>query len=109
MADTFTFNGVPLIRYGLTGILLVFLTGMTFVDTKGQVDTSIGAVATASLPTFIGERFTPSAPSFVDSITQPSEEPSLMERVSNIESPLPDFTKPVFGGNKKKKKTRKSR
>jgi len=51
MADMFTFNGVPLIRYGLTGILLVFLTGMTFVDTKGQVDTSIGAVATASLPT----------------------------------------------------------
>jgi len=96
-----TFDGVPVATYGLTGLMLVFLTGMTFIDTNGTADTSIAAVATASVPAFIGNALTPSAPSFVDSLTKsasdlvkqdepslmskltgPSEEPSLMSKIT---------------------------
>ena len=96
-----TFDGVPVATYGLTGLMLVFLTGMTFIDTNGVADTSIAAVATASVPDFMGNMLTPSAPSFVDSLTKsasdlvkpdessfmskltgPSEEPSLMSKLT---------------------------
>lgn len=96
-----TFDGVPVATYGLTGLMLVFLTGMTFIDTKGAADTSMAAVATASVPSFMGNMLTPSAPSFVDSLTKsasnlmqpetpslmskltgPSEEPSLLSKLT---------------------------
>ena len=96
-----TFDGVPVATYGLTGLMLVFLTGMTFIDTKGAADTSMAAVATASVPSFMGNMLTPSAPSFVDSLTKsasnlmqpetpslmskltgPSEEPSLLSKIT---------------------------
>ena len=96
-----TFDGVPVATYGLTGLMLVFLTGMTFIDTKGGADTSMTALATASVPDFMGTMLTPTAPSFVDSLTksatdliQPqetsfmskltgsSEEPSLMSKLT---------------------------
>jgi hypothetical protein len=88
MADMLTFEGVPVATYGLTGLMLVFLTGMTFIDTKGKSDTSMAAVATASVPAFMGTMLTPSAPSFVDTLSQSAtdlmqpEEPSLMSRLT---------------------------
>ena len=96
-----TFDGVPVATYGLTGLMLVFLTGMTFIDTNSTADTSMAAVATASVPAFMGNMLTPSAPSFVDTLTQSasdliqpqeqsimskltgsSEEPSIMDKLT---------------------------
>ena len=83
-----TFDGVPVATYGLTGLMLVFLTGMTFIDTKGAADTSMAAVATASVPSFMGNMLTPSAPSFVDSLTKSAsdlikqDEPSLLSKIT---------------------------
>ena len=83
-----TFDGVPVATYGLTGLMLVFLTGMTFIDTKVEADTSMAAVATASVPAFMGTMLTPSAPSFVDTLSKSAsdlmqpEEPSLMSRLT---------------------------
>ena len=57
-----TFNGVPIATYGLTGFLLIFLTGATFMNMPGNSEPSVAAVATASLPAFIGNMLTPSAP-----------------------------------------------
>lgn len=129
MADMLTFNGVPVATYGLTGILFAFLTGMTFIDTKGEADTSMTAVATASLPDFMGNMLTPTAPSFSDimaesakDFTQPSgimdgmqQQPSngimnelstnLMDKITTSAS---TDVKPKDGGGKKHKKTRKS-
>jgi hypothetical protein len=101
MADMLTFDGVPVATYGLTGLMLVFLTGMTFIDTNSTADTSMAAVATASVPAFMGNMLTPSAPSFVDTLTQSasdliqpqeqsimskltgsSEEPSIMDKLT---------------------------
>ena len=65
MADMLTFNGVPIATYGLTGFLLVFLTGATFMNMPGKSEASVAAVATASLPSFIGNMLTPSAPSLI--------------------------------------------
>ena len=65
MADMLTFNGVPIATYGLTGFLLVFLTGATFMNMPGKSEASVAAVATASLPAFIGNMLTPSAPSLI--------------------------------------------
>jgi len=62
MADMLTFNGVPIATYGLTGFLLVFLTGATFMNMPSNSEPSVAAVATASLPAFIGNMLTPSAP-----------------------------------------------
>ena len=36
MADMSTFEGVPIATYGLTGIMIVALTGLTFFDSKGE-------------------------------------------------------------------------
>lgn len=110
-----TFDGVPVATYGLTGLMLVFLTGMTFIDTKVEADTSMAAVATASVPTFMGNMLTPSAPSFVDSLTQsatdlvnpqeqslmskltgPTEEPSLMSKLTGP-SEEPSFMEKLTG------------
>jgi hypothetical protein len=88
MADMLTFDGVPVATYGLTGLMLVFLTGMTFFDTNGGADTSMAAVATASVPDFMGNMLSPSAPSFVDSLTKSAsdlvnpQEPSLMSKLT---------------------------
>ena len=88
MADLVTFNGVPIVTYGLTGIMIVLLTGMTFIDTKGD---SANAIATASVPSFIGNILTPpasasslmgSTPSLMESITGPAEKPSFMESIT---------------------------
>jgi hypothetical protein len=113
MADMLTFDGVPVATYGLTGLMLVFLTGMTFIDTKGGADTSMAAVATASVPAFVGTMLTPSAPSFVDSLTQsatdliqpaeqsimskltgPAEEPSILAGPSEEPSLMSKLTGP---------------
>jgi hypothetical protein len=69
MADMLTYNGVPVATYGLTGLMLVFLTGATFLNINGNSDTSATAVATASVPAFIGDMLTPSAPSMTDALT----------------------------------------
>ena len=99
-----TFDGVPVATYGLTGFMLLFLTGMTFIDTKGQADTSMAAVATASVPTFMGSMLTPSAPSFVDSLTNSatnlmkSEEPSLMSKLAGS-SEQPSLLSSITGSS----------
>lgn len=89
-----TFDGVPVATYGLTGLMLVFLTGMTFIDTNSTADTSMAAVATASVPAFMGNMLTPSAPSFVDSLTksasdliQPQEQSIMSKLTGPAEGP----------------------
>ncbi|MFY7731653.1 MAG: hypothetical protein ACOVRN_19185 [Flavobacterium sp.] len=97
-----TFDGVPVATYGLTGLMLAFLTGMTFIDTKGEADTPMTAVATASVPAFMGTMLTPSAPSFVDSLTQSAndliqpEEPSLLSKMTGP-SEEPSFMDKLTG------------
>jgi hypothetical protein len=82
-----TFNGVPVITYGLTGLMIALLTTMTFVDTKGQ---SSEIVATASVPSLVSNFLTPSAPSFIESVTAKISTPSIMgslvEKPSIMES-----------------------
>ena len=82
MADMITFNGVPVVTYGLTGLMIALLTTMTFVDTKGQSST---IVATASVPSLVSNFLTPSAPSFIESVTN---KPSIMESLTNTPSIL---------------------
>ena len=63
-----TFEGVPIATYGLTGIMIVALTGLTFFDSKGEQGDLASVVATASVPSFMGSVLTPSAPSFLDTV-----------------------------------------
>ena len=63
-----TFEGVPIATYGLTGIMIIALTGLTFFDSKGEQGDLAGVVATASVPSFMGSVLTPSAPSFLDTV-----------------------------------------
>jgi hypothetical protein len=106
MANMLTFNGVPVVTYGLTGGLLAFLTFMTFIDTNGkgeeEADASMAAVATASVPSFM---LAPSEPSLVENdVTGP---PSLMDGPPEDETSaetIPDTVEPkASGGNKKYK------
>ena len=75
-----TFNGVPIATYGLTGLMIAVLTTMTFVDTKDQSST---IVATASVPSLVSNFLTPSAPSFIESL---SSKPSIMESLTGTPS-----------------------
>ena len=82
-----TFNGVPVVTYGLTGVMIAVLTTMTFVDTKNQ---SSEIIATASVPSFVSSVLTPTAPSFIETVTAkiitPSIMGSLIEKPSIMES-----------------------
>ena len=84
MADMLTFNGVPIATYGLTGFLLVFLTGATFMNMPSNSEPSVAAVATASLPAFIGNMLTPSAPP-MDQL-QESGKSAVESGISAVES-----------------------
>ena len=79
-----TFNGVPIATYGLTGFLLVFLTGATFMNMPSNSEPSVAAVATASLPAFIGNMLTPSAPP-MDQL-QESGKSAVESGISAVES-----------------------
>ena len=89
MADMITFNGVPVVTYGLTGLMIAVLTTMTFVDTKGQ---SSAIVATASVPSLVSNFLTPSAPSFIESVTN---KPSIMESLTST----PSIMESIVGKN----------
>ncbi len=80
MADLKVFNGVPVATYGLTGLLLVFLTGMTFIDTTDKTDETVSAVATASIPAFIGNTLTPTAPPLTESVSELFNNPDTDEK-----------------------------
>ena len=85
-----TFNGVPVVTYGLTGLMIAVLTTMTFVDTKGQSSASASAVAMASVPSLVSNFLTPTAPSFIETVTAKISTPSIMgsliEKPSMLES-----------------------
>ena len=70
-----TLNGVPVLTYGLTGVMIAVLTTMTFVDTKNQ---SSEIIATASVPSFVSSVLTPTAPSFIETVTAKISTPSIM-------------------------------
>ena len=89
MADMITFNGVPVVTYGLTGLMIAVLTTMTFVDTKGQ---SSAIVATASVPSLVSNFLTPSAPSFIESVTN---KPSIIESLTST----PSIMESIVGKN----------
>ncbi len=93
-----TFEGVPIATYGLTGIMIALLTGLTFFDSKGEQGDFADVVATASVPSFMGSVLTPSAPSLLetamgakDTLSQAvmgkKEEPSFMGSVLTPSTP----------------------
>ena len=61
-----TLDGVPIATYGLTGMMIIALTGLTFFVPKGEQGEVASVIATASVPDFMGNALTPTAPSFMD-------------------------------------------
>lgn len=64
-----TLDGVPIATYGLTGMMIIALTGLTFFVPKGEQGEVASVIATASVPDFMGNALTPTAPSFMDTAT----------------------------------------
>ena len=102
-----TFEGVPIATYGLTGIMIVALTGLTFFDSKGEQGDLASVVATASVPSFMGSVLTPSAPSFLDTVMGAKDALSQAvtgkkEESSIFASPFADKKEEpsMFGDNK---------
>ena len=106
-----TFEGVPIATYGLTGIMIVALTGLTFFDSKGEQGDLVSVVATASVPSFMGSVLTPSAPSFLDTamgakdalsqaVTGKKEEPSIFASPFADKKEEPSMFGSPFADNK---------